>query len=172
MTQSSTPLFQIVPIAPSHDRASFRCGVEALDRYLRTQASQDLKRRVAVAYVLTPDGTTIAGYYTLSQFAVDLADLPETVSRKLPKYPRIPATLLGRLAVSENWRGQKLGELLLIDALKRAHETSQRVASFAVVVDAKDAAAASFYTRYGFIHFPGSENRMFLPMNVVAQLSF
>ena len=112
--------YRIEPLSVKHDRAAFSCGVEALDRYLQKQAGQDISRRVAAAFVITPDGTTIAGFYTLSAHLVNLADLPENVAKKLPRYPNVPATLLGRLAVSENFRGQGIGELLLLDALQRA----------------------------------------------------
>ncbi|HET7207033.1 MAG TPA: GNAT family N-acetyltransferase, partial [Terriglobales bacterium] len=82
--------FVIEPLGPKHDRAAFSCGVDILDAYLYKQAGQDLKKRVAVPFVITPDGTTIAGYYTLSQYSVQLADIPVEVAKKLPKYPMVP----------------------------------------------------------------------------------
>ena len=106
--------YRIEPLGDQHDRAAFSCGVEVLDRYLQKQAGQDVSRRVAAAFVITPDGKTIAGFYTLSAHLVNLADLPESVAKRLPRYPNVPATLLGRLAVSENFRGQGIGELLLL----------------------------------------------------------
>ena len=133
--------FDIQPLGPHHDRAAFSCGVDALDTYLRKQAGQDLKKHATVPFVATPDGKTIAGYYTLSQFAVELHHLPPDVAKQLPKYPMVPATLLGRLAVSVNFRGQRLGELLLMDALYRALRSSKQVAAAAVIVDAKDQSA-------------------------------
>ena len=96
----------IEPLGSKHDRASFSCGVEILDSYLKKQAGQDLKKRVAVTFVLTPDGTTVAGYYTLSQYSVQLDEIPAAVAKKLPKYPMVPATLLGQLAVSSAFRGR------------------------------------------------------------------
>lgn len=162
--------FWIEPIGRKHDRAAFSCGVEALDNYLRHQAQQDLKKRAAVPFVLTNDGKTVAGYYTLSQFAVESGAVPEAVARKLPKYPMVSATLLGRLAVSSEYRGQRLGEMLLMDALKRSVDLSKQVASAAVVVDAKDDAALRFYRKYGFLDLPGIERRLFLPMGTIDQL--
>jgi predicted GNAT family N-acyltransferase len=162
--------FRIELLQDIHDRSRFSCGVEALDRYLRTQAGQDVARHVAVCFVLTPDGTTIAGYYTLSQYSVDLVSLPLEIAKKLPKYPEVPATLLGRLAISENYRGQHLGEFLLLDALYRAWRQSEQVASAAVVVDAKNEAAQRFYEHFDFIRLPGQPDRLFLPMRTIGRL--
>jgi predicted GNAT family N-acyltransferase len=168
--ETEKPRFVIEPLGPKHDRAAFSCGVEALDVYLHKQAGQDLKKRAAVPFVITPDGKTIAGYYTLSQYAVQLDAIPEEVAKKLPKYPIVPATLLGRLAVSTAFRGQGLGALLLMDALNRALQHSRELASAGVVVDAKDAAALAFYKKYGFLELPRVERRLFLPMGTVEQL--
>lgn len=119
-----------------------------------------------MAFVLTPDGKTVAGFYTLSQYAVELNVIPEEIARKLPKYSHIPATLLGRLAVSTSFRGQRLGEILLMDALKRSLHGSRQLASFAVIVDAKDDSAKAFYKKYGFLELPKVANRLFLPMGM------
>jgi predicted GNAT family N-acyltransferase len=146
------------------------CGVEALDAYLRKQAGQDLKKRAAVPFVITPNGKTIAGFYTLSQYAVQLDAVPPDVAKKLPKYPVVPATLLGRLAISAAFRGQGLGAMLLMDALYRALLHSGELASAGVVVDAKDAAALTFYKKYGFLELPKVERRLFLPMGTVERL--
>jgi predicted GNAT family N-acyltransferase len=167
---NETADFRFEPLAPGHDRGAFSCGVPALDRYLQKQASQDLKKRVAAVFALTPDGRTIAGYYTLSQYSVELDAIPEETAKKLPKYPRVPATLIGRLAVSEAFRGQGLGEMLLMDALNRCLSGSKQVASAVVIVDAKDNKIAGFYKKYGFIELPGIPNRLFLPMATVAKL--
>lgn len=162
--------FTFEKLGPQHDRAAFSCGVPALDSYLQRQASQDVRKGVAVAFVLTPDGKTVAGYYTLSQFSVALDAVPEKTARKLPKYPLVPATLLGRLAVAGTFRGQGLGELLLMDALKRSLAASRHIASAAVIVDAKDDAAVRFYKKYGFLDLQGIANRLFLPMATTEKL--
>ena len=162
--------FVIQPLGARHNRAAFSCGIEALDHYLHKQAGQDLRKRAAVPFVLTDDGKTIAGFYTLSQFAVELDEIPEHVARKLPKYPMVSATLLGRLAISTAYQGQRLGEVLLMDALRRSLELSKQVASAAVVVDAKDDSAVSFYKKYGFLDLPKVQRRLFLPMGTVEQL--
>lgn len=164
------PKFAFEPLGQKHDRAAFSCGVGSLDLYLQKQASQDARKRAAAPFVLTPDGKTIAGYYTLSQYAIELKDVPDEVARKLPKYPLVSATLIGRLAISVDFRGKGLGEALLMDALHRSLKLSQQVASTGIIVDAKDEAAHAFYQKYGFIELPKIEKRLFLPMGTVEQL--
>jgi GNAT superfamily N-acetyltransferase len=162
--------FTVEPLGKMHERAVFSCGSEALDNYLKRQAGQDVAKHVAVCFVLTPDGKTVAGYYTLSQYAVDLVELPAETAQKLPKYPEVPATLLGRLAVSEKFSGQGLGEFLLMDALYRCLQQSKHVASAAVLVDAKDESARRFYEYFEFVALPSIANRLFLPMRTIDQL--
>jgi predicted GNAT family N-acyltransferase len=168
--QPPKPKLYIEPLGAKHNRAAFSCGVSPLDKYLQTQASQDLKKRLAAVYVLTPDGTTIAGYYTLSSYSVRLDKIPEEIARKLTRMPEVPATLVGRLARSSAFREQGIGEILLTDALKRSLANSKHVASWTVIVDAKDANAVVFYKTYGFMEIPATPNRLFLPMETIAKL--
>ena len=173
MAQADQSNFRIEPLdRKRHDREAFSCGVDALDRYLKQQASQDIEKRVAAVLVLTPDGSTIAGYYTLSQYAVSVGQLPEPVLKRLkpPRYPELPTTLLGRLARDVAFKGQKIGELLLMDALKRSLDHSRAIASVGVVVDAKDHRASLFYESYGFVALPEHPNRLFLPMATIAKM--
>jgi ribosomal protein S18 acetylase RimI-like enzyme len=165
------PDYRVEPLGKQHDRSEFSCGVEALDRYLREQAGQDARKRVAAPFVLC-EGTSyrVVGYYTLSALSLDIGEWPEDVAKKLPKYPLVPATLLGRLAVDAQIRGSGAGEHLLVDALRRALEATGQVASVAVAVDAKNAAAEAFYRRYGFVNFADQPHRLFLPMTVIAKL--
>jgi len=163
--------FRFEPLG-DHDRAAFSCGVEALDRYLRKQANQDARRKAAAPFVLVTGENRIAGYYTLSANIILAEDLPaETVKRlKWPRYPELPATLIGRLARDIAFRGQRIGELLLLDALKRAFGSIGTVASLAVIVDVKDENARRFYSKYGFLSFPEAQGRMYLPMQTVKRL--
>ncbi len=170
MLEESPAKFVVEPFDKrKHDRAAFSCEHEALNDYIKRQAGQDIKKHVTAVFVLTTDGRTIAGYYTLSQYAVDSGSIPEATMQELglPKYRELPATLLGRLARSLACKGQRVGELLLMSALKQALHHSQRIASMAVVVDAKDEAAANFYRKYAFVDLPDHPNRLFLPMKTV-----
>ena len=163
--------FRVEVLSKQHDRKGFSCGVETLDRYLRVQAGQDARRRVAAPFVLCMgQSNAVLGYYTLSALSVDIGAWPEEVARKLPRYPAVPATLLGRLAVDTRLRGKGMGEHLLMDALRRAFEASQDVASVAVIVDAKNHDAEVFYRRYEFIPFADQPNRLFLPMGTIEGL--
>lgn len=159
------------PLGDDHDRAAFSCGVETLDRYLKQQAGQDIRRRVAAVFVAhEPAVTTVAAYYTLSAFGIAPASLPAEVTRRLPRYDPLPATLIGRLAVDQRYQGQGLGRQLLMDALERSASLASHIASMAIVVEAKDDAARGFYERYGFRRFLNREYRLYLPMATVAQL--
>jgi GNAT superfamily N-acetyltransferase len=158
-----TEPFIVEPLGRQHDRKSFSCGVEALDRYFHQQASQDMRRRVATCFAAVHrESGTIAGFYTLAATSLVLSELPETTIRKLPRYPAIPAILLGRLAVAVPFRGQGLGAALLADGLERAARVE--IGAFALLVDAKDEAAAAFYNHHGFEILPDIPQRMFLPL--------
>lgn len=159
---------RVEPLRAGHDRSSFASGIEPLDRYFRSQASQDARKHIAAPFVLIlPDGT-IAGYYTLSSTAVKLAELPAEAARRLPRYPLVPATLLGRLAVDKRLQGRGHGRFLLADALFRALRSE--IASFAVIVEAKDDAARRFYERESFLPFPETPMKLFRPMADIEKL--
>jgi len=161
----------VEPLGRQHDRTAFYCGADALDRYLKQQARQDADKRVAAPFVaVNPPNTHVLGYYTLSASVVTLTDLPDELTRKLPRYPQLPVTLLGRLAVDQSARGQRLGEHLLLDALHRSLTHADEIAAMAVVVDAKDENAAAFYRHYEFIPLQAQPRRLYVPMRVVAQL--
>lgn len=159
---------RVEPLGSHHDRASFASGVEALDRYLRSQAGQDARKNMAAPFVLVLPGGAIGGYYTLSATALKLADLPDQTARRLPRYPLVPATLLGRLAVDRRFQGKGYGRFLLADALYRV--ARNEIASFAVIVDAKDEAARHFYERESFLPLADQPMKLFRPVADIKQL--
>jgi predicted GNAT family N-acyltransferase len=163
--------YRVEALGKQHNRSGFTCGSEPLDTYLRVQAGQDARKRVAATCVLCEgENNTVIGFYTLSALSVDIGAWPEHVAKKLPRYPVVPATLLGRLAIDRQRQGRGAGEYLLMDALHRSWQASRQVASVAVVVDAKDSQAVEFYTRYDFTPFVDPPIRLFLPMSVIEQL--
>jgi GNAT superfamily N-acetyltransferase len=163
--------YRIEPLAKAHDRSGFRCGVEALDSYFQRQASQDARKGAAAPFVLVDEAAeAVAGFYTLSASAIAVASLPESIARQLPRYPALPATLLGRLAVDARHRGKGYGEKLLLDALRRSFQHSAEIASTCVVVDAKDETAAAFYQKYDFIRLMDNPRALFLPMKEIQAL--
>ncbi len=171
MTAIVEACFSIEKLNRTHARQAFSCGISSLDHYLHQSASQDEKRHIAVTYILHDDHLKkIVGFYTLSSMTIALNELPPDIARKLPHYSLIPATLIGRLAVDVNYQKQGQGELLLIDALHRAHKLSQDIASYAVVVDAINQKAAEFYRKYGFINLEMQKDKLFLSMKSIAGL--
>jgi predicted N-acetyltransferase YhbS len=164
------PQFTFEILDPAvHRREEFACESPELTAFLQTRARKEAKSRTSACFVLVPvaDPGQIAGYYTLSATTLELEKLPVELTRKLPRYPRLPATLLGRLARALAFKGQGIGDLLMVDALKRAYENSSVIGSVAVVVDPKDDHAAKFYGTFGFKPLDGRQ--MFLPMKAVPE---
>jgi predicted GNAT family N-acyltransferase len=166
----ATP-YRIEALSKHHDRAAFDCGSAALNRYLQHQARQDAEKSVAAPFVLMiPPDPRVLGYCTLSASIVNATELPDTLVRKLPRYPQLPVTLLGRLAVDQSMKGSGIGEFLLLDALRRSLEAAAHIAAMAVVVDAKDDVAAAFYRHFSFLPLQEQPRRLFLDMKSVAGL--
>ena len=163
--------YVIEPLSDEHDRTRFDCGIRALSRYLREQAGQDVRRRVASPFLLVHrDTRAVAGFYTLANTALAHGTLPPDLAKRLPRYPFIPATLLGRLAVASSQQAKGLGEYLLMDALRRCFVNSREIASFAVVVDASNETAKTFYLRYDFVALPETPLRLILPVQTIARM--
>jgi predicted GNAT family N-acyltransferase len=163
--------YNIEPLG-NHDRAAFSCGNGSLDRYIREQASQDVKRGLASVFVIVAkdDPKAVLAYYTLSSRELKLEQLPGEIAKKAGKYGHIGVTLLGRMAVAEKCRGTGLGALTLMNALDKSLVASKDVASWAVFIEAIDSAAANFYRKHGFIELPEDRLRLFLPMKTIAKL--
>jgi GNAT superfamily N-acetyltransferase len=171
MEPAQAGLYRIEPLGKLHDRDAFRCGVESLDNYLKTQASQDMRRKANAVFVLVPERAPgmIAGYFTLCACGLAPGTIPDETRKHLPRYPQVSATLLGRLAVNAELQGRGLGSVLLAEALRKAYGNAAVVGSSMVVVDAIDERAAEFYRVHGFIHLPESM-RLVLPMRSIAGL--
>lgn len=165
--------YWVEPLEKKHNKSEFKCGIDALDQYLKTQAGQDIKKNVAVTHVLTTESSDkILGYYTLSSIGIFPGELPDNIIKKLPRYPVLPGVLIGRLAVDESLQGKKLGLYLLMDAFKRSLAVSNQIGIVAVIVDAKNEKAVAFYKQYGFLALPDNEYRLFLPLSTIKQLDF
>jgi predicted GNAT family N-acyltransferase len=163
---SRQTLYSVEPLG-DHDRSSFFCGVPELDRYFDHQAGQDARRKVAAPFVMVDPSGKIMGYYTLSSYGIRPTELPPQIAKKLPKYPLIPTTLLGRLAISREYQGQKLGRLLLMDALHRSWKNTSEVASVGVVAEAYDENARAFYARHEFISLADHPLKLFIAMGTI-----
>lgn len=150
-----------------HHRDDFDCGDERLTQYLKTQATQDMKRHLAAVYVGTKEEEPhkIIGFYSLSPAQISIEDLPVDVAKNLPKYPYLPAYRIGRLAVDKHHQRRKIGEHLLLDALFKCWKSE--IPGFAVLVDSKHENAARFYGNYGFTPFLHRPESLFIPMSVI-----
>lgn len=153
---------RVVPLDKRHDRRRFRSGSPPLDQYFVKQVTQDVRRRVTACFVAVRNDDQVAGFYTLSASSVPLALLPADLSKKLPLYPRVPVARMGRLAVDAKFHGQGVGGTLLVDALTRALRSE--IAMFAVLVDAKDEVAASFYRYHGFLPLQNRPLQLYFPL--------
>jgi len=149
-------------LSREHDRTAFRSGVEVLDRYLRELALRDMRRRVAGCFVALDDARAIVGFYTLAATSVAVDALPADLTKRLPRYPLVPAVLMGRLAVASEHQGKGLGRALIFDAAIRTDRL--RIGAFAIIVDAKDDRAVAFYKSTGFALIPGESRRLFVPV--------
>ncbi|HUG71806.1 MAG TPA: GNAT family N-acetyltransferase [Steroidobacteraceae bacterium] len=151
--------------AATHDREGFECGVPALDEYLRRYADQHRRRGITSVFVLADSVRPkhILGYYTLSAAEVDGERLAPADRKKLPGYP-VPCFRMGRLACRLDQRGRGLGKLLVGCAVDRCLKARREVAAFALIVDAKDDAAAAFYMHFGFMRFVDAALTLYLPL--------
>jgi len=157
--------YRIRPLDTAVNAANFSCGQSALNEYIRRYASQDVRKNVARVFVATPenDKQRLAGFFTLSAGSVGCSELPESLARKLPRYP-VPVALMGRLAVDSNFQRTGLGSILLADACQKVVQASAVLAVAGIIVDAKDESAAAFYAHFGFIPLPGQADRLLLPV--------
>lgn len=159
--------WKVVLLSSGHDAASFDCGVESLNTFLRQYAGQNARKGINKTHVaLYPQTQRIAGFYTLSAGSISFSAVPPECSRRLPNYP-IPTVHLGRLAVDKQAQGKGLGGLLLLDAIETVRRTAESIGIFAVSVDALDDNAVSFYRSFGFIALLDDPRHLFLPIATI-----
>ncbi|UPT69739.1 MAG: GNAT family N-acetyltransferase [Flavobacterium sp. JAD_PAG50586_2] len=160
----------ICALRKSHKKSNFNCGHELLNNYIQKQARQDVNRDLSACYVINDEEENIVGYYTLSGNSISRNDFPKELTVKLPpSYNQLPTVLLGRLAVDNKYKGNGLGKVLLINALKKCVEISKAMGLLAVIVDPIDESAAKFYANYGFVTIP-SNGKMFVSIKTVEEL--
>ena len=161
--------FAIEPLAKAHQRKAFSCGNERIDRYFREAVTQDIKRRYATCFVARDLETDrVAGFYTLSSSNVPLMAVPEPLASRLPRYPTVPAVLIGWLGRDQAYAGFGLGEALLFDAIKTIAEAP--IGAHAIFADAIDEKAAAFYAAFGFTALIDRPNTLYLPVGTAQRL--
>lgn len=140
--------FRIESLSPDHNRDAFDCGEDHLNDFLRRFALESGVVGLGTVWVaVEPDSRDVKGFYTLSSGHVERKQYK--AQRNLPWFPR-PVTLIGQLARDNTVRGQGVGEMLLVDALRKAVEASRLVGSMAVVIDASTPEGQTLYRQFGF----------------------
>lgn len=164
MSSASDDRFHVEALSSTHDRSAFCCGNDSIDRYFRQTATQDIKRRLAHCFVVVETATgKLAGFYTLTSSSIPLDEIPDVLRNKLPRSLPVGVALIGWLGRDIAFKGQKIGEKLLMDAIRTI--ASSPIAAHAIIVDAIDDEAAKFYRRFGFVNLvAGRENRMYIPV--------
>lgn len=164
-----TTRFAIEPLSKAHDRSDFACGNNRIDSYFRTSVSQDVRRNYATCFVARELATDrVAGFYTLSSSNVPLTEVPEALAAKLPRYPTVPAVLIGWLARHSDFGGIGLGDALLFDAIRTV--ATAPIGAHAVFANAIDDQAAAFYAAHGFTALKARPRTLYLPLAVALQL--
>ena len=159
--------FVVEALSKAHKRSDFSCGNDRIDAYFCEAVSQDVKRRYATCFVARDKVTgRVAGFYTLSSSNVPLNAVPEPLAKKLPRYPTVPAVLIGWLGRHTDYAG--LGEALLFDAIRTV--ATAPIGAHAIFADAIDDKAVSFYQAFGFTALTDRPRTLFLPMMTAAGL--
>lgn len=154
-----------------HDRTRFACGHESLDRFIKELAGQHQRANFSRTFVALRHGDPgVCGFYSLASGKVRAGCLSESQKKRLPRHP-VPVALLARLAVSMDAQGCGLGELLLLDALRRVVLTSEHLGIHAIEVDAIDESAKKFYLKYGFTELLDDPRHLYIPLKTVRQLN-
>jgi len=159
--------YVVEPLRDAHDRRGFTCGVDALDRYFRHQVTHDIRRRVTNCFVAIDTTGAVAGYYTFAATSLPVTELPADETWRLPRYPLLPAGLIGRLAVATQSAKQGLGSALIVDAISRTMRAEPAI--FALIVDAKNETAGRFYGHLGFRPFISRPSSLYLPIAEAAR---
>lgn len=157
----------LTPYSSGIDRASFSCGVIELDRFIREQATQHCKKGMC-SVTLLMDGNRLAGFYSLSPFALHMQELPTQLAKKFPRNLLLPCWLVGRLAVDQEFRGRHYGAILLTDAMQRIKKLAAEAEGYGVIVDAKTEEVKTFYEQFGFREIQPGGMRLLLPVRSIA----
>lgn len=165
-----TKLICVSPLVRPFDRESFNCGKPELNVFIRNHALNNQKLSIGRTWIAHEEkSTTILGFYTVCASAISATDLPRLLRKKLPRYP-VPCVLLARLAVDLTSQGRGVGKLLLKDAIEKTLQIGDAIGAYALLVNAKDDEAKSFYEYYGFLSLPDQPYTLFLPVTTFKQI--
>ena len=156
--------------AHGEGKKQFKSGNQALDIYLQQYALQDQKKLQSVCFILEKEFGQILGYYTLSASSIHTENLDAQIRNVLAaKYQQIPAILIGRFAIDQQFQNQGFGKLLLMDALKRCTKQAEQIGACAVFIEPKDLSAQNFYLKFGFQTLP-HQTKLFIPIQTLQKL--
>jgi GNAT superfamily N-acetyltransferase len=153
--------FRVEPLRRDHARREFRCGQSEVDGWLATKALQHQSKHLSVTRALLSEDAAIAGFFTLATGQVDFSDLPEEVTKRMPRRA-LPVAVVAWLGIDQRFQGQGLGKRLLAQALRDCHSAGQTFAFVAVILDCLDDHAKAFYQQWDFRELPGHPYRLFL----------
>ncbi len=154
-------------LGKQHDRESFDCEEPRLNEFLKNYSRQNDVKGLGKTYVaVLPEQIKVCGYYTISSGSVDFDNLPEN----MPRYP-VPIIDLGRLAVDKTARGEGLGSLLFLDALRRSLKIADELGVYAVEINALNEQAKKFYQKFGFRELNGDRFHLYLTVKLIRKLN-
>lgn len=174
--QENSDSYIIEPFDPAkHDRTAFSCGVSQVDNFLKLTANQLSKADAIRLFVLIGAANQFIGFYALNVHAVDYRDLPAQYTKKRPSHGNIPAAYISMIGVDSRFQGQRLGEVLIVDAMQRVVVVSNQIGISVIILDVLDcgdewntARRLKFYTeRFGFAPLPSNPLRLFIPVKTV-----
>lgn len=156
-------------ITKQHDRTGFDCGDADLNLYVQKFARQNHESGGTKCFVAVPNDTPtrIIGFYTLSPASLEYARTPILAKKGLGRYD-VPVFRLGRIAVDTAVQGRGLGGALLFRAADRCIRVAQDVGGVALLIDAKNDQAASWYESYGALRLEDAPLSLVLPLAVAA----
>lgn len=153
MTSSNFELPPPVTLTVEHDLEDFNSGEALLDSWLRDRALHNIEIAASRTYVICPrDSLKVIGYYALCMGQILNQETVGSMRRNMPR--QIPAVVLGRLAVDQQWQGKGLGKALLLNAVQRSVRAAKEVSARLLIVHVISQAANEFYVHHGFIRLP------------------
>ncbi|EEY89335.1 Acetyltransferase (GNAT) family protein [Prolinoborus fasciculus] len=150
-----------------HQKKSFNCGQDDLNKFIKQYASQHQKSGTSKTYVAIDDDTQqVRGFYYLSSTSIGFDRVDAVLIQQLPRYP-LPCVVVGRFAVDQTAQGRGIGKVLLAHALKQVSKVAQIIGVNFVVIHAKDQKAMEFYQRFGFISLTSNPLTLIYPMSEI-----
>jgi GNAT superfamily N-acetyltransferase len=162
-------MLQVEELKKHHNRKHFDCGDLALNSFLQVLARQQQDKGISKTFVLcdSANPTTILAFFALAACEVVSDDLPLPLAKRYPT--RAPGAKLARLAVDRRQQRKGYGQILMVEAMRKALLVADHIGIIGFFVDAKNHASRVYYDQFGFISFPNHPMEMFLPLTTMRQ---